>query len=258
MTIQVDWSGTSSTPGGVAYEIYVPKADMTLIQAGPPTIYELDVDAFRLTLRDLEDDPDGRPWPKTHVHNTEVTLAGATYARTVQILAPYSVTFEDGQYRVLLAGANNNILDVANVNQVSIALQNSAGLIVVAGGAGDWTTGEKGQIRDALGVDGSKVAATGGQLQTVDGKADALLARLTLARAAALDLIPAVDDTVSLLKRIAVNRLELSDGAGDNWVLYADDDVTPLITWPVRDKGGGAIAQPVGAPSRRSRGTIIP
>jgi hypothetical protein len=121
------------TPGGFTYEIYVPKADLTLIEVGPPAKYELDVDAFRLELRDLEDDPDGRPWPKTHIHDTETTLGGVTYARKVQVLAPYSVTFEDGQYRVTLVGANNNILDVSNVNQVSIAPTNSAGLISAAG-----------------------------------------------------------------------------------------------------------------------------
>jgi len=32
-------------------------------------------------------------------------------------------------------------------------------------GAADWTSGEKEQIRDALGIDGSKTTATGGQLQ---------------------------------------------------------------------------------------------
>lgn len=47
----------------------------------------------------------------------------------------------------------------------------------VAGGGGgtDWTTSEKQQIRDALGVDGTKTTATGGQLQTLDTVADAIL-----------------------------------------------------------------------------------
>ena len=125
MTISVDWAGTSAIP----YQIYVEKTDMTLVQASPVEIYELDLDVFRLTLRDLEDDPDGRPWPKTHSHNTEVPLGGVTYARIIQILAPYSVTFEDGQYAVNLIGANSNVGDVVNVNQVSVRSNNSAGLI---------------------------------------------------------------------------------------------------------------------------------
>jgi hypothetical protein len=48
--------------------------------------------------------------------------------------------------------------------------------IVDAGGAADWTTGEREQIRDALGVDGTKTAATGGQLQTLDSNVDLVLA----------------------------------------------------------------------------------
>jgi len=46
--------------------------------------------------------------------------------------------------------------------------------IVDAGGAADWTSGEKEQIRDALGVDGTKTAASGGDIQSIEGKIDGL------------------------------------------------------------------------------------
>lgn len=117
--ISVNW------PTGV---IFVPQADLTLVSG---TTYQLDLNAFRLALKDLEDDEEGMPWPKTHNHNTEVTLAGTTFARTIEIIAPYTVTFEDGQYAVNLVGANSNLLDVLNRNQVSVASQNSAGLVGV-------------------------------------------------------------------------------------------------------------------------------
>jgi hypothetical protein len=126
MTISVDWTGAAANP----YRILVEKADMTLVQAGPPEIYELDVDAFRLTLRDLEDDPDGRPWPKTHVHDTETLLSGVIYARKVTILEPYTVEFENGTYQVNCVGANHNIGDRKVVNSVSLLINNSAGLTV--------------------------------------------------------------------------------------------------------------------------------
>lgn len=42
------------------------------------------------------------------------------------------------------------------------------------GGTSDWTAGEREQIRSALGVDGTKTAATGGQLQELDTVADAI------------------------------------------------------------------------------------
>lgn len=45
------------------------------------------------------------------------------------------------------------------------------------GGSSDWTAGEREQIRSALGVDGTKTAATGGQLQALDTVADAVKAK---------------------------------------------------------------------------------
>ncbi len=129
MAISIDFGNT--------FVIFVPQADLTLVSG---SLYELDVNAFRLELKDLEDDEAGMPFPRTHVHNTEVTVAGTTFARLVEILAPYSVEFEDGPYSVRLFGANNNIFDIENgilvQNQVQVIPSNSGGL-VVAGGADD-------------------------------------------------------------------------------------------------------------------------
>ena len=119
MAITINWS---------TKVINVPKADLTLIQSDPE-IRQMDVDWFRLELKDIEDNVEGQPFPDTHKHNTEVTLAGLTLARVVEILAPYTITFEDGQYAVNLVGANNNIADRTNVNQVSVRTANSAGLV---------------------------------------------------------------------------------------------------------------------------------
>lgn len=102
---------------------------MTLVQSSPTTIYELDLNWFRLELRDLEDEVEGMPFVRTHKHNTEVSLGGITYARVIEIINDYTVTFEDDQYAVNLVGANSNVGDVVNVNQVSVRSQNSAGLI---------------------------------------------------------------------------------------------------------------------------------
>lgn len=141
--------------------ITVPQADLTPLGG---SLYELNLNDFRLTLKDLEDDEAGMPWPKTHDHDTESTLAGTTFARKINILAPYTVVFEDGQYGVNLVGANSNVTDVLIRNQVSVVPSNSAGLIVTSGGGGsaDWTTTEKNQIRGALGITGAQAAPTGG------------------------------------------------------------------------------------------------
>lgn len=118
MAISVDWAGTQV--------IYIPKSYLTLISG---SVYSLDLNQFRLDLRDLEDSPDGRLWPRTHNHSTEVTLSGIPYARVIEILAPYTVEFEDGTYSVSCTGANHNLGDVKVVNSVSLIINNSAGLV---------------------------------------------------------------------------------------------------------------------------------
>ena len=117
-------------------------------------VYELDVNAFRLDLRDIEDNEDGIPFQYTHTHNTEVTFGGLTLSRVVQIIDPYTITFEDGQYAVNLVGANNNIADKTNVNQVSVRSSNSAGMVTVSGsgGEGSLTAEEHAQLMKTLTV----------------------------------------------------------------------------------------------------------
>ncbi len=107
--------------------INIPQNDLILISPG---IYELNLDNFRLTLKDLEDDEEGMPFLRTHNHNTEVVVGGVTLARVIEIINGYTVTFEDGQYAVVLTGANSNVPDITNVNQVSVRSNNSAGLVV--------------------------------------------------------------------------------------------------------------------------------
>lgn len=127
MAITIDWD---------AKIINVPKGEptvATLVDPGPPEIYDIDVDAFRLILKDLEDGEEGMPFPDTHLHNTEVSLAGTTFARTIEIINGYTIEWADGQYRVQLKGGNTNFADVSVVNQVSIVPFNSGGLISSGG-----------------------------------------------------------------------------------------------------------------------------
>jgi len=126
LTISINW------PTGV---ITIPQNQLTFISGSN---YTLDVDAFRLALKDLEDSEEGMVWPITHRHATASTLSGVTYARQVEILAPYTITFQDvgTPYTVSCSGANHNIADVKNVNQVSLIVGNSAGLISVTSGSG--------------------------------------------------------------------------------------------------------------------------
>lgn len=132
MAISINWATRVIT---------VPQADLTLI-AG--TRYRLDVDAFRMALKDIEDSEEGMGMPDTHAHATQRTLSGVTYARQFEIINGYTVTFQDvgTPYRVECVGANHNIADVQNTNNVSLVVGNSAGLIVVETGTSGLTPAE--------------------------------------------------------------------------------------------------------------------
>ena len=159
MAITVNW------PTGV---INVPKADMTLVQSTPFEIRALDIDVFRLALKNLEDDVDGQVWATTHNHNTTVSVGGVTLARVVEIINGYTVTFENGSYAVNLVGANSNIGDVTNLNTVSVRAANSAGLTDLNLAAAVWdelvanhlTVGSTGKALNDAGAAGNPWSTT--------------------------------------------------------------------------------------------------
>ncbi len=100
--------------------ISIPKADLTLVQSTPFEIRALDIDAFRLELKDIEDNVGGISFVDTHFSSTAVTAEGAIVARVFEIINGYRVTFEDGAYAVNLVGASTNIAEVTNLNQVQV------------------------------------------------------------------------------------------------------------------------------------------
>ena len=119
MAIDVDW---------VTGKITIPRADMPIVQVSPE-LRSLDVAQFKLDLGTLHASVQGSPYPQLFTHNPEATAGGFTYARVINIIAPYFVEFEDGQYGVLTGGANHNLMDITVQNQVRLATQNSGGLI---------------------------------------------------------------------------------------------------------------------------------
>jgi hypothetical protein len=178
MAITIDW------PTKV---ISVPQADLTFISG---TLYEMDTDWFRLQLKAIEASEEGMPFDDTHIHNTEVTVAGTTFFRTVEIINGYSVQFTpDAQWTVRLAGSNNNIFDVENgilaQNQVQVISTNSAG----------------------------------GQVVTTDASG------LTSEESTQLDTI---NTTTVLLRKLMQNRMETDPDTGV-LTIYDDDDITPYL-----------------------------
>lgn len=121
MAPTIDW------PTGV---ITIPKSDSTLLQATPVERRSLDLTQLILDIRALESGDAGRPFPIVARYTSSSTLAGTEFASQLQINSEYySVTFENGSYQLVLDGANSNITDVLNLNNVQVIPQNSAGLV---------------------------------------------------------------------------------------------------------------------------------
>lgn len=115
------------------------QADLTFVSGA---LYDVDTDALRLEMMDLLDDEDYMYLPDAFSHNTEVTIAGVTYARLIEMINSFSLTFEDtgSAYAVRFIGSNSNMFDAENgilniTEKVSYIPTNSAGLQVVTTGA---------------------------------------------------------------------------------------------------------------------------
>ena len=50
---------------------------------------------------------------------------------------------------------------------MSVSLATKGKICVGGAGCNDWTSSEKSQIRDALGIDGTKTASSGGLIQRI-------------------------------------------------------------------------------------------
>ena len=72
--------------------IDVDQSELTLVSG---TLYELDTDQFRKDVFDILAAEDHIWMPDAFEHNGEVTVAGTTFARTLEFINGYSITFED-------------------------------------------------------------------------------------------------------------------------------------------------------------------
>jgi len=109
--------------------IFPDRADMTLIQSTPIEIYQLDLNTFHEGMRNLEDDEGGIWAEVTHDYASPTTLSGVTYARLIEIINSYTVTFlPDSAWVAQIVGGNSNVGDRVNPNNVSVQVSNSAGL----------------------------------------------------------------------------------------------------------------------------------
>lgn len=207
MAISINWNTSV---------IYIPKIDSTQIQPSPE-IREIGANAIHLALRSLESSEEGIPFKNTHSHNTEVLLSGVTYARTITILPPYTIEFEDGQYQINITGANHNFGDVKVVNQVSLLIGNSAGLTTFNLPSEDVTL-----ISSAV---WNRLASD----HTVDGSVGFFL---------------------NLIKAYLTNKMDI-DEANSRIIVYDDAGTTPLYYNIIKDKGGANIVLTGSGPANR-------
>jgi len=209
MPVTIDWA---------TKVINVPQNYLTYIGG---SLYELDVNQFRLDLKAIEASEDGMPFEDTHRHNTEVTLAGITLARTVEIINGYTVTFESvgSPYRVRCVGANHNISDVQNLNEVSLIIGNTAGLIVKSIGSG-----LSQEEHDALIYVRAAIEDIGESVSDMS------------------DVVDQIAEINQLLVMFVKNKRYL-EKVGNTWylVIRNDDDTADILRKAIKDKNGNDI-----------------
>ena len=119
--------------------IAIPQADLTLVSG---SLYDLPTETkFRADVNALMAGETGIVFDDSILHNTEVSIVGTTYARFIEVVNGYSITFENLLYTVRMTESNNNLFDVeAGIlnpsGSVTVVGQNSAGLVVVVSGSG--------------------------------------------------------------------------------------------------------------------------
>ena len=151
--------------------ITILRTDPTVtLQSG--TFYTADTNAMRLAQKVIEASEEGIAHIDINRHNTEVTIAGTTYARTIEQINGYKVEFEDVQWSCQLEGSNNNYWDIgAGVlmqSQCQVIPTNAAGLIVGSGGGGGLTAQQTADaVWDAPKVNHQDVDSMG-ELQQAD------------------------------------------------------------------------------------------
>ena len=233
MEISIDW-GTRI--------INVPIDALEPVSTG---IYKLSIDTFRLALKALEESENGMAFPDTHRHNTEVEVAGITLARVVEIINNYTVTFEDGQYLVTLYGANSNIPDVVNFNQVSVRAVTTAGLIGTSFGTTEQS--KLMNLPETTLTNEQNIKLMGLPETTLTGEQNDKLISIpgeTVTEQDITNIAKSVwdqDESVLIVKILKNKRVIKKSGNIWEIVVYDDDNSTPILQKALKDNLGNNI-----------------
>jgi len=153
-----------------------------IIEVAAPTD-EISIQDLVDTVREMEEELVNLSYPKILDCGGKQFLGGIKYAGITVELRNARLKFEarDGPVwaRCKVTGGNLvaydindapiEAIEVSSYTQVTVEMDVSAALL---SGSSDWTDNEKKMVRSALGVDGDKVAAVGGQLQDIQADLD--------------------------------------------------------------------------------------
>ncbi len=129
-----------------------------------------DIDADQIDdIKAKTDNLPADPASETNVNETE-TKVDTVLAR----LGAFTGTGINNILGFFLALMKSDATDPSDVGGTYAAATDSNQAISDMGAGSDWSSAEKEQIRDSLGVDGTKTAATAGQVQDIKAKTDNL------------------------------------------------------------------------------------
>lgn len=151
------------------------------------------------------------------------------------LLVTGNIELDEGETGHLFVSTLGGFTVIVTVNTTN------RGTLLTASGTADWTAAERAEIRDALGVTGSKSPASGGQLQakaepgdpvTLSAAERAALADFIFKRDAASFEVGAakVSLCTAVLKLAARFSLIPSSGLAR---IYRTDDITPHVDQPI-------------------------
>ena len=159
--------------------ITVERASLPIVSTDPYEVREFDVEEMHSILRAAEASEIGIVYKDTHNWSAAKFIGGVDLAPVHEMINGYTVTFEPGIYAVKLKGANNNVVDVMNINTVSTQTANSAGLIKVntgGGGGGDGVdhTDQLNSIEGKIDTGLANQATIEGKIDAIDTELDGL------------------------------------------------------------------------------------
>lgn len=217
--------------------ITIPKADTVYVETNSETGYEVrsyDEYALMREIADYLDSEAGITCPPAFIHKTETTLSGVTYVHMVEFVSPYTFTFENGTYQVVLnGGTNTNFLDVLNPNSVSVIPSNSAGKQSVSSGSG-LSTEEHDHL---LGIPDTTME-TDERTKLLGLPEESEIATAVWAAALAQQLLT----DVVFLKDIEGGQWEI---VNDQMIFYKADNVTEVARFNLFDNTGTAAEESV-------------